>query len=84
MQNKKRKVKSPKPKRYGFQLQMENLLEFKHSPAKLASNTDLNMIQFHLENKSKIKWFFKKYPIKDDLSQILINIYTESRRHGLI
>lgn len=61
---------------------MENLLELERSPAKLASNTDLNMIQFHLENKSKIKWFFKKYPIKDDLSQILINIYTESRRHG--
>lgn len=84
MQNKKRKVKSPKPKRIMAFFTNGKLIRIKHSPAKLASNTDLNMIQFHLENKSKIKWFFKKYPIKDDLSQILINIYTESRRHGLI
>ena len=40
------------------------LIRIKHSPAKLALNTNLNMIQFHLENKSKIKWFLKKYPHK--------------------
>ena len=64
MQNKKRKVKSPKPKRIMAFFTSWKLIRIKHSPAKLASNTNLNMIQFHLENKSKIKWFFKKYPHK--------------------
>lgn len=64
MQNKKRKVKSPKLKRIMAFFTSWKLIRIKHSPAKLASNTNLNMIQFHLENKSKIKWFFKKYPHK--------------------
>lgn len=50
-------------------------IRIKHSLAKLASNGNLNTIQFHLENEPKIKWFFKKkIHIKDDLKQILINI----------
>lgn len=51
------------------------LIRIKHSLAKLASNGNLNTIQFHLENELKIKWFFKKkIHIKVDLKQILINI----------